>query len=217
MEDILLVGLGGHAHSVADSIEQGGKYNIIGFLDKEEMLGKRFRDYRVLGTDDAMERYYADGVRNAFVTIGFLGYGSVRERLYNRLKEAGYTLPDIIDGTAVVSDHVKLAEGIFVGRKAVLNAGAEIGKMSIINTGAIVEHDCMVGAFTHIAVGSVLCGGVSVGSRTLVGANAVVIQERRIGNHCIVGAGSVVRKDMEDNRMMLGNEIVKNLRGGGIS
>lgn len=89
--------------------------------------------------------------------------------------------------------------------------------MSIINTGAIVEHDCMVGAFTHIAVGSVLCGGVSVGSRTLVGANAVVIQERRIGNHCIVGAGSVVRKDMEDNRMMLGNEIVKNLRGGGIS
>ena len=62
----------------------------------------------------------------------------------------------------------------------------------------IVEHDCMVGAFTHIAVGSVLCGGVSVGSRTLVGANAVVIQERRIGNHCIVGAGSVSQKSNRD-------------------
>lgn len=54
MEDIILLGLGGHARSVVDSIEQVGKYNIIGFLDTEEMQGKRFRDYMVLGTDDKL-------------------------------------------------------------------------------------------------------------------------------------------------------------------
>ena len=47
MEDILLLGLGGHAHSVVDSIEQDRKYNIVGFLDTEKIQGKQYKDYRV--------------------------------------------------------------------------------------------------------------------------------------------------------------------------
>ena len=31
MKDIVLLGLGGHAHSVVDSMEQAGNYNIIVF------------------------------------------------------------------------------------------------------------------------------------------------------------------------------------------
>lgn len=50
MEDIILLGLGGHAHSVVDSIEWAGKYNIIGFLDTKEMQGKHYKDYYVLDT-----------------------------------------------------------------------------------------------------------------------------------------------------------------------
>lgn len=45
----------------------------------------------------------------------------------------------------------------------------------MINTGAIIEHDCRVSNFSHVAVGSVLCGEVIVGENTLIGANATVI------------------------------------------
>lgn len=31
MEDIVLLGIGGHAHSIVDSIEQKKQYNIVGF------------------------------------------------------------------------------------------------------------------------------------------------------------------------------------------
>ncbi len=58
MENIILLGAGGHAHSVVDTIEQGCKYNIVGFLDTEEMQGKYYRDYPVLDTDEAIKRYY---------------------------------------------------------------------------------------------------------------------------------------------------------------
>lgn len=214
MEDIILLGLGGHAHSVADSMEQAGKYNIIGFLDTEEMQGKRFRDYRVLDTDDALQKYFDKGIENAFVTIGFLGHGDVRNRLYRQLKDIGYKIPSIIDSTAVISRNVVLADGIFIGKKAVINANAQIGEMCIINTGAIVEHDCRVGGFSHIAVGSILCGGVSVGGQTLIGANATVLQERKIGSRCIIGSGTVVRKDVEDYHMVEGYKVAK-VRGGG--
>lgn len=87
-------------------------------------------------------------------------------------------LPNIVDPSAVIADDAVMGEGIFVGKRAVVNAAAHIGDLCIINTGAIVEHDCDVGNYSHISVGSVLCGGVRVGQRTLIGANATVIQER---------------------------------------
>ncbi len=199
-----MLGIGGHAHSVIDSIEQTGKYRIIGFLDREEMQEESYRDYPVLGMDADMKRFYEEGVRNAFVTVGFMGYGNTREQLYRRLKEVGYRLPNIIDDTAVISGTAELADGIFVGKNAIVNANAKIGKMCIINTGAIIEHDCRVEDFSHVAIGSVLCGAACVGESTLIGANATVIQEREIGSHCIVGAGTVICKDMSDNMIRYG-------------
>lgn len=204
MEDIILLGLGGHAHSVVDSIEHAGRYNIIGFLDTEEMQGKHFRNYTVLGTDDALKKFYDSGIRNAFVTIGFMGHGNIRNRLYKQLKDVGYTVPTIIDSTAVISESAEFEDGIFVGKNAIINANARIGEMCIINTGAIVEHDCEIGRFSHIAVGSVVCGGVLVGEQTLIGANATVVQEKKIGDCCIIGAGSIVSKDIQDNVIRYG-------------
>ncbi len=194
-----MLGLGGHAHSVVDSIEQDRKYNIVGFLDTEKMQGKQYKDYRVLDTDDALQKYFDSGIKNAFITIGFMGHGMVRNQLYQRLKDIGYNIPNIIDKTAVISENVEFEDGIFVGKKAVINANVKIGKMCIINTGAIVEHDCKIKSFSHIAVGSVVCGGVLIGEGTLIGANTTVIQQKVIGNKCIIGAGTVVSRDIQDN------------------
>lgn len=202
MEDIILLGLGGHAHSVVDSIEQAGQYHIVGFLDTEEMQGRYFRNYGVLDTDAALEKYYAHGIRNAFITIGFLGRGNVRNRLYQQLKKIGYTVPNIIDNSAIIALDVRLEDGIFIGKKAVVNANAHIQKMCIVNTGAIIEHDCHVGEFSHMAVSSVLCGDVSVGKETFIGANATVIQGRKIGSNCIVGAGTTIRKNIENGEVI---------------
>lgn len=214
MEDIILLGLGGHAHSVVDSIEQTGDYHIIGFLDTKDKLGVKFKDYYVLDTDDALEKFYVHGIKNAFVTIGFMGYGTVRNRLYYQLKETGYQLPNIIDPSAVVSTNVKFEEGIFVGKKTVINANVYIKKMCIINTGSIIEHDCVVEEYSHIAVGSVLCGGVSIGKQSFIGANATVIQEIHIGNHVIVGAGSAITKNIEDHMIRYGMvEKMRDLEG----
>lgn len=215
MEEIILLGIGGHAHSVVDSIESNKNYSIYGFLDIESRIGEQFRGYKVVGTDNLLESCFHKGIKNAFVTVGYLGKGDIRKKLYKKLKGIGFTLPNIVDRTAILANDVILGEGIFVGKRAVINSAAEIGNMCIINTGAIVEHDCKVGDFSHIAVGSALCGSVQVGKEAFIGANATVIQGKRIGNKCIIGAGTTVRKDVEDKYMVWNGEKVKMLRGGG--
>ncbi|MFX9699986.1 acetyltransferase, partial [Acinetobacter baumannii] len=75
----------------------------------------------------------------------------------------------------------------------------------IVNTGAIVEHDCEIGSFVHAAPRALLCGDVKVGSGSQVGAGSVVRQGLRLGPCTVVGAGAVVVKDFEGHGVLIGN------------
>lgn len=197
-EAIVLVGYGGHAQSVADSIEREGKYRIIGYTDRNPQTAP----YPYLGTDDVLPDLYREGVRLAAVCVGYLGKGDIRERIYDRLRAIGYRLPTVIDPSAIVSGSAQIGEGSFVGKCAVVNADAWLGKMVIINTHAVIEHSCVVGDFSHVAVAAVLCGGVTVGSRSLIGANATVLQMLCVGSESIVAAGTVVTRDVGDRTLI---------------
>lgn len=189
MKDIILVGYGGHAKSVADCIERQKEYRIIGYTDMKEHKSS----YPYLGTDEVLEKYFAQGIYYAVVCIGYLGKGNLREKLYVRLKKIGYTLPIIKDSSSVISETAELGEGTFIGKGAVVNAEARIGKMAIINSLALVEHECVVEDFAHVAVAAVLCGQVHIGEAAFIGANATVIQGRKIHSRRIVPAGMIIR------------------------
>ena len=100
----------------------------------------------------------------------------------------------------------KISTGSQLMPGAVINYGAMVRENTIINTAAVVEHDCDVGAHCHIAPNATLCGGVKVGELTHIGAGSVVLQGIKIGSGCVVGAGSVVTKDMPDNTTWIGTK-----------
>ena len=189
MDKIILIGYGGHGKSVADTIESTGKYHIVGYTD---MIDHQ-NDYQYLGEDEVLPDLLAQGYSKAFLCVGYLGKGNLRETLANSLKKMGFVFPVIIDKSAVVSASSKIGEGTFIGKRVVINRDAVIGQHCIINTGAIVEHECVVQDYTHVAVGAVLCGQVKVGEAALIGANATVIQCRSIKDRQIVPAGVVIR------------------------
>ncbi len=200
MDDIVIIGFGGHAKSIADSIEEAGIYKIVGYTDDKDCHCR----YTYLGTDDALESLYKKGFRKAVIGLGFLGNSNVREIIVESAKKIGYEFPAIIDKTAVIASDVSIGEGSFIGKSAIVNAASEIGDYCIINTGAIIEHENVIGDYSHIAVGAILCGEVSVGCHTMIGAGTTVIQCRKIGNNCIIGANSTVLSDVGNNLTVYG-------------
>ncbi|NLA76487.1 MAG: acetyltransferase [Clostridiales bacterium] len=196
MKKIILVGCGGHAKSVTDAIESAGEYQIIGFIGVPEERAFSYRGYKSVGTDRDLERIFGEGTTYAFVCVGFIGEGVVRNKLYGRLKEIGYNIPVIKDPTAAIASDARIGEGAFIGKNAVVNSCADVGNMAIINTSSVVEHDCVVGEFSHVSVGAVLCGAVNVGENTFIGANSTVIQGLTVASNAIVGAGSTVLRDV---------------------
>ena len=55
MEEIVLIGVGGHGKSIIDTMEANEKYKIAGILEKRKEDGKIYRGYHIIGTDDDME------------------------------------------------------------------------------------------------------------------------------------------------------------------
>jgi sugar O-acyltransferase (sialic acid O-acetyltransferase NeuD family) len=184
-----------------DSLSAAAVYESIGIIEKNETADSD----HIIGTDDDLPELFRNGWREAFITVGSIGNTRVREKLFDKLTEIGFTIPAIIDPSAVISASASIAAGVFIGKRAVVNANARIGSCAIINTGAIVEHDCVVGRFAHISPGAVVCGEVSVGDCSHVGAGTVVRQQIRIGDHVMIGAGSTVVKDIDDNIAAFGN------------
>lgn len=189
MNDMVLVGFGGHAKSVADTIERTGQFNIVGYTDvKEDIECGR---YKYLGTDDALKNIYESGVRCAAVGVGYMGKGDTRDKLYKMLKDIGFELPVVVDPSAIVSETAVLGEGTFIGKGAIVNAEAKVGKMCIVNSKALVEHETVVGDYSHVAVGADLCGQVNLGDHVFVGAGAVVVQCADAGAGSFIKAGEV--------------------------
>ena len=202
MSKLLLVGGGGHCHSVLDSVMCQGLYEEIGIIDwtDSSCLG-----VPVVGNDDDIPTLFRKGWTDAFVTVGSLGNTYLRRRLFDMVKQYGLNIPIIIDPTAVVASDVQIFEGAYIGKHTVVNAGSIIGTCAIINTGAVIEHDCEVGSFAHVSPGVIVCGQVEIGTDAHVGAGSVVRQNIVIGTSALIGAGSVVVKDIPGGVTAYGN------------
>lgn len=202
---LLLVGGGGHCRSVLDCVLRSGQYESIGIIERDGVPETPVLGVRIVGHDEDLPRLFAEGWRSAVVTLGSVGAPARRRILFGQLKALGFQLPVIADSSAVISAHADIAEGTFIGKRAVLNAGAVVGACAILNTGAVIEHDCQIGSFCHISPGAILCGAVQVGENAHVGAGAVVIQGLHIGESALVGAGSVIIRDVPAHSTVVGN------------
>lgn len=201
---IVLIGGGGHCRSVIDTLLRNNDCDSIVITDQEIPAGTEILGCEVVGNDGLLPELLEKGYENAFITVGSVKSTDVRRRLYEKVCGLGFSVVNVIDPSAAVSDFCRLGKGVFIGKNAAVNADADIGDCAIINTGAIVEHECSIGAFSHISVGAKLCGNVAVGCDTLVGAGAVVIQGIRLGDRVIIGAGSTVIRDVENDSVRYG-------------
>ena len=135
MKPLILIGGGGHCMSVIEAAESAGR-TISGILDRPDLVGSEVSGYRIIGTDDDIQRYAAEC--EFIVTVGSIKSAEKRRILFNRLLNAGAVPAIVIASTAYVSGRAHIGPGTVVLHHATVNAGATIGENCIINTAANV-------------------------------------------------------------------------------
>lgn len=196
----VIVGYSGHGFVVAEAAIKSG-IDLFYYVDKIPTSNNAF-GLTFLGHEDDI---HFGGWGNGYDFILGIGDNKIRERLGDLLDSRNEKVVSVIHPSANISEITKIEQGVFISGNAVVNIFSEIGKYCIINTGAIIEHECLLGRSVHVAPGAVLAGNVKVGARSFIGANAVVKQGISIGKDVIVGAGSVVVKNIPDNSVVVGN------------
>lgn len=194
-KSIALFGGGGHASGIAD-ILLNLNYKIEVIVDIQLTVGRAIFDNIPVINDDVFYKKYPPGSITVANGIGFIPGTNQRKKIFERVKDIGYSFETIISPSAIVSKYSLLDEGVQILPGAIVQPGVKIGKNSIINTGAIIEHDTIIGDNCHIAPGAVLCGGVTCGDDIFVGANATIIQNVHIGHESVIGSSALVRKNV---------------------
>ncbi|WP_246669927.1 transferase [Arthrobacter zhaoguopingii] len=191
----LILGGGGHARSLAAVIRNRGE-TVAAVAARPDPAapapGGALPVPRQFATDaEALDYAAAEGL-SICVGVGAAEVrGRIVEDLLRRDSLSGLVRPLIastatVDPSAQVGPLSQVLEHAHVGPLAVLGRG------SIVNTGAIVEHDAGLGDLSHAAPGAVLLGGAQVGNRVLVGSGARILPLVSVADDAVVGAGAVV-------------------------
>jgi len=189
---LVLLGAGGHGKAVLDLLTAAGMHEVAGLVDAAPRV-MQVLGHPVLGTEDALPALHAAGVAAAHPAIGD---NAARMAAGGRLEAAGFVLPSLVHPAALIGTGAVLGAGAVVMARAVVGPEARIGRLVLINTGAIVEHDCELGEGAHVGPGAVLAGHVRVGARVLVGAGAVIAPGVSVGADARIGAGAAVTRDV---------------------
>ncbi|MBN1876999.1 MAG: acetyltransferase [Anaerolineae bacterium] len=205
MKRVVGVGAGGHAKVMLSILRAMGGYEVVGLLDPDRALWNiRVSGAVVLGDDDLLPELLAQNVTHVFIGLGTVGNTQPRRRLYEHVKQMGFTVVVALHPLAIIDSTATLGDGLTVAAGAIISTEARLGNNVLINTGAIIEHDCVIEDHVHVATGAQLAGGIHVGAGTHIGIGAHICQSLHIGRNAIVGAGAVVIDDVPDNVVVVG-------------
>ncbi len=174
---ILLIGGGGHCRACVDVLEQEGRFQIAGVVERNGGPREAVLGYPVLGTDEDLTKLKGK-YEFVLVTVGQIKSATPR---------------------SYVSPHAKLGSGTIVMHDVLVNAGVHVGENCILNSKSLIEHDAVVGDHCHISTGSILNGEAQIGHESFVGSGAVVREGINVGTRSLVAGGTRVMRDLPEN------------------
>ena len=185
-----IIGTGGHARVVAEILRAQGR-RVAAFVHPPG------EDAPACGLCAPVRSWQAareEAGRSEYL-VG-VGDGARRRELQESAESQGLVFTTAVHPSASVGSGVVLEPGVVVAAQAAIVLDGLIGKGALINTGACVDHDCRIGAWSHVGPGAVLAGSVTLERLVFIGAGAVVINGIRVGAGTVVGAGAAVVRDL---------------------
>lgn len=196
---MIVAGAGGHAMELLDILISQGMTESLYFFDGLKPISIFQDKYPVLNTMDQVEEKFLEDPRFILGT----GNPKVRFKFYQDFSKIGGILFSV-KGTGIAYSNFAINNDADIFNLCFIGAKTEIGKGSLINTGAQIHHEVKIGEFSEVNPGSILLGKVEVGNFTSIGANATILPKVKIGNYVNVGAGSVVTHDVPDGVTVVG-------------
>ena len=193
MKYSVVIGSGGHCRAVLSILKSDKTRKIKGIIDLEKHThGEIIMGIPVIGSVEYLQNLPTDSV-DIFLAIGS---NSLRSVWWEKIKELGFMLPNLISPFAYIDPTSSLGEGNVICANSFIGPEARLGKNNLINTSAVIEHEVEIGSHCHLAPSSTIAGRSLIGDKCFFGAGAIVINGITIVSETVVGAGATVIKNI---------------------
>jgi sugar O-acyltransferase (sialic acid O-acetyltransferase NeuD family) len=198
---LVIVGAGGHALEVFDELihlnPEHPENNLVCY--DEDFSKLRFKqNINILHTKEELNKKIPGSFR---FCLG-IGNPQIRKNMINSLEQLGGIYLPIRSKTAMIS---KSSCGVFDAMNlSFIGPDTKIGLGSLVNVGAKIHHEVILGEFVEIGPGTLVLGNATVGDFTQLGAGVVILPGVKVGKNCRIGAGSVVTRNILDGMTAYG-------------
>ena len=206
INQIIILGSGGHAQVIASEIIKSKKYELLGFIDnnlkKKVILSYKKKKYKIIASFSEIKKFKNN-------KIGFVcAIGDINERhkIVSNLNKKYSKLNwlNVISDDSNIDESVNIGEGNMIISGATVNVNSLIGNHNIINTNSSVDHNCKIGSYINISPGVNIAGSVEIKDKSFIGMNSSIKEKIIVEKNVIIGANSYVNIKCQQNNKYYG-------------
>lgn len=192
MKDIVIFGDNDFGRMLKYYLEIDDNRRIVAFtVDKKYWSREQFCGLKVIPFEE-IDKYYSPEKYEILIAIGNSKMNQVREDVFGRIKEKGYTVASYIHSSCSV--HTKeIGEGNIMLENCIVYPFSKIGKGNLLWDNVSISHDGVVGDFNTFAGYSDMCGYVKIGNNCFFGKHCILDNYMVVEDYVLVGAGTYAR------------------------
>ena len=201
---IIIYGNGKFAQLVLETLKLVDQYEPVAITaDEEHIKSRELMGLKVVEFSKIKDLYPP----SEFKMLTAIGYGSLRARAnaFNKGKDLGYTMPNLIAPTARVYDSLELGENNLIFDNSYIGAYGKLGDNNIIRPNTYLGHDFVIGNHVYISPGTNIAGHCRIDDLSFLGLGSLVVGGVHIANETLLGAGALLTKSSEPFGLYLGS------------
>jgi sugar O-acyltransferase (sialic acid O-acetyltransferase NeuD family) len=198
MNNLIVIGAGGHAAEISDYLEliiaNNQTINLVGFLDDNINSYSSYSfNAPYLGTIKEHQ------IRTDVSYVIGIAAVQTRKKIICYFENNGAQFMSLIHPTAYISPSASLGKGVIVAPYANIGPKVSIGDYNLLNARCSIGHDSVLGSNNFITPNVSLSGNTIVGDDNLFGINSATIPGIEIGSRNTIAAGMVIDKPVTDD------------------
>lgn len=202
MQNLVIVGISDTADRIIRFVERYNLFHVWGCTVNKEYMPKTGmaivggQERKVYPLEE-LDQYIDKENDLLFVAVLWNRLNADRRKLYQKVKDMGYKLANIISPMACVRGEIKgdncwISDGVFLQEKTM------VGNDVFIMDNAMIGHRSMIEDHVFVTIRATICGSVTIGEQSYIGANSAVFDEVKIGKKCLIGGATIVKRNVPD-------------------
>lgn len=203
MKKIVLAGNAISADIINAYLKQDSRYNVLAAtVDDEYVEAGSVEGLPSVGLSRLKDSFPATDV-SIIMAMGYGNLNQVRESMYHRLKEMGYTIETYIHPDAKVYSEHPVGEGSVILPNAVIEPHVRVGNNCAVWCNVTLAHHCIVEPNCWVASGAVVSGQATIKRNCFIGVNATIVNKVVVAEYNIIGGGALITKDTKPSTVHL--------------